>query len=114
MEEELLKQILPFFDMDGIDEELEANIDGNILKVSVMKKEDENKIVMTIEFEEDKDKEFKEYIDSLDEDIFVEACEQFEELTGQHLSDEVEPELFKKVVNRVVEDRIEKLKELLF
>ena len=112
MDKELLMELLPFFTMGEVNEELEANIDGSILKVSVIKKEDENKITMTLDFEQNENDEFKEYIDSLDEDIFIEACEQFEDLTGQHLSDEVNPELFKSVVKRVIENKINKLKSL--
>jgi hypothetical protein len=113
MDKELLMELLPFFTMGEVNEELEANIDGSILKVSVIKKEDENKITMTLDFEQNENDEFKEYIDSLDEDIFIEACEQFEDLTGQHLSDEVNPELFKSVVKRVIENKINKLKEFI-
>lgn len=110
MYEEILTELLPFFAGGSIQEEQEVNLDGNILKISINKGENENKITLIVEYKED---EFHKYIDSLDEDIFVEACEKFEDLTGQHLSDDVDAELFKEVVRNVVAQRISNLKKFL-
>jgi hypothetical protein len=67
MDKELLMELLPFFTMGEVNEELEANIDGSILKVSVIKKEDENKITMTLDFEQNENDEFKFRFNFLDE-----------------------------------------------
>lgn len=111
MYEELLTQLLPIFiDSEEVNEETEVDIDGNILKITINKEEGENKITMTVEYKED---EFKKYIDSLDEDIFIEACEQFENKTGIPLNDDVDKDLFKEVVRQVIAERINKLRTLL-
>jgi hypothetical protein len=110
MYEEILTELLPFFAGGSIQEEQEVNLDGDILKVSINKGENENKITLTVEYIED---EFRKYIDSLDEDIFIEACEKFEDLTGQHLSDDVDTDLFKEVVRNVIAQRIDNLKKFL-
>lgn len=110
MYEEILTELLPFFASGSIQEEQEINLDGDILKVSINKGENENKITLVVEYKED---EFQKYVDSLDEDIFVEACERFEEITGEHLSNETDHDLFKEVVRRVVAERIKKLQNLL-
>ena len=111
MYEELLTQLLPVFIESGeINEETEVDIDGNILKITINKEEDENKIVMTVEYKED---EFKKYVDSLDEDIFIEACEKFESKTGIPLNDDVDKDLFKEVVRQIIAEKINKLRALL-
>ena len=110
MNEEILNELLPFFASDAINEEVELDLDGNVFKLSVIKKEGENKIVLTVEYEED---EFKKYVDSLDEDIFIESCEKFEQLTGVQLSDDVDKDLFKEVVNQIVTNKINKLKKFV-
>ena len=110
MNEELLTELLPIFANGEIHEEQEVNIDGDILKVSINKEEDENKITLVVEYKED---EFQKYIDSLDEDIFIEACEQFENKTGIPLNDDVDKDLFKEVVRQVIAERINKLRALL-
>ena len=110
MNEEILNELLPFFASDAINEEVELNLDGNVFKLSIIKKEGENKIVLTVEYEED---EFKKYVDSLDEDIFIESCEKFEQLTGVQLGDDVDKDLFKEVVNQIVTNKINKLKKFV-
>lgn len=110
MNEQILNELLPFFASEAINEETEVNIDGNILNISVIKEEGENKITLTVEYKED---DFKKYVDSLDEDIFIEACEKFEELTGIHLSNDVDKDVFKEVVNQVIKNRIKNLEKFI-
>jgi hypothetical protein len=52
-------------------------------------------------------------VNSLDQDIFVEACEKFEDLTGEHLDNDVDHDTFKSVVNQVISAKIEELKKQL-
>lgn len=110
MNEQILTELLPFFASEEINEKTEVNLDGNILTIELIKKEDENKITLTVEYEED---EFKKFVDSLDEDIFIESCEKFEELTGTPLSNDVDKDTFKEVVKNVVKNRINNLKKFI-
>ena len=48
-----------------------------------------------------------------DEDIFIESCEKFEQLTGVQLGDDVDKDLFKEVVNQIVTNKINKLKKFV-
>lgn len=110
MEKELLNELLPIFASGSVNEETEIDIDGNILKVTVTKEEDENKVTMVVEYIED---DFKKWVNSLDEDIFIEACEKFEEITGKPLSDDTEESDFRAVVSKVIQDKISNLKKFI-
>ena len=54
------------------------------------------------------DNDFEKWCNSLDDDLFVEACEQYEDITGMPLSEE-NPELFKKVVSDICRQKIDEL-----
>ena len=108
MSEEILRELLAIFAEDDIHEETEVNVDGKILNISLVK--EDNDITLKLSYKED---EFENYINSLDQDIFVEACEKFEDLTGEHLDNDVDHDTFKSVVNQVISSKIEELKKQL-
>lgn len=102
MYKELLTEILPYFAADDLNEETEVNIDGDTLRLSVNK--EDNKIILTVEYvQEDK---FEKWVKSLDQDVFIEACERFQEFTGNKLTDEVDHNVFKEVVNTIIKEKI--------
>lgn len=108
MNEELLKELLSVFEQEDMHEETEFNIDDKTFNL-VLDKEG-NDITMKLSLTED---EFEKYINELDQDVFVEACENFEKMTGVQLSNDVEPEMFKGVVNEVIKNKINNLKKFL-
>ena len=108
--EELFNKLNEILNHDSLHEEYEIEVDGNIFNITANKAEGENKINIVVELKEDK---FKKYINSLDENIFVEACEKFKEYTGEQLTDEVDQDLFKSVVQRVISEKIDRLKSFL-
>lgn len=108
MNEEILRDLLTIFTQDDVHEETEFSIDGKTLNLNLDK--EGNEIVLKLSFKED---EFEKYINELDQDIFVEACENFEDLTGEHLSNDVDHDLFKSVVNEVIRKKIDSLKKFL-
>ena len=78
---------------------------------SVTLAQENNKLIITIE-EEDYRKDFEEYLKTLDDDIFVEACAQYMKRTGQdlHTIKEITPQLidtFKGVVKIVAQMKVE-------
>ena len=78
---------------------------------SVVASQENNKLIITIE-EEDFTKEFEDYLKTLDDDIFVEACAQYKKRTGQDLSKikEITPQLinnFKTIVKLVAKMKID-------
>lgn len=107
MYEEIYKELINIFNESSMHEEYV--IDNNIF-ITADKAENENKINIVIEYKKD---DFEEYIDSLDEDIFVEACSKFEDITGEQLSNDTDPDKFKSVVNKVIQQKIENLKSFL-
>ena len=108
MNEEILKELLAIFAEGDIHEETQVNIDGKILDLSLVK--EGNDITLKLSYKED---EFEKYINGLDQDVFVEACEKFEELTGERLSNDVDHDMFKAVVNEIIKEKINNLKKLL-
>ena len=75
--------------------------------------QENNKLIITIE-EKDYQKEFEDYLKTLDDDIFTAACEYYTHTTGQDLSKikVITPELiakFKQAVKAVVRNKISKL-----
>lgn len=72
--------------------------------------QEDNKIIITIT-EKDYQPEFEAYLKTLDDDIFIEACESYMRLTGQDLSKikTITPKLikdFKRIVSDVVLNKI--------
>lgn len=59
---------------------------------------------------------FKEYLENLDDTLFQEICERFEEETGITLNDfahDIDPELFKQVVANICQEKIDNLSRLI-
>jgi len=108
MNEEILKQLIAIFAMEDVNEETEVIVDGKLLNIKL--KKEGNDISLNLSYKED---EFENYINSLDEDIFIEACERFEDLTGEQLNNNIDHDTFKEVVHTVASERIEDLKKLL-
>lgn len=106
--EELFEQLVKLFSEDNTQETSEFSFNGQTVK-TILKKDD-NEISLVIKLEDDP---FKKYINSLDEDVFIEACEKYEQLTGEHLSNETDPEHFKEVVKQIITARIESYKKFL-
>lgn len=77
--------------------------------------QENNKLIITIE-EKDYQKEFEDYLKTLDDDIFVEACAQYTKKTGQDLSKikEITPQLinnFKTIVKIVAKMKVDVIRE---
>lgn len=77
--------------------------------------QENNKLIITIE-EKDYQQEFEDYLKTLDDDIFVEACAQYTKKTGQDLSKikEITPQLinnFKTVVKIVAKMKVDAIRE---
>ena len=84
---------------------------GNYL---VTASQENNKLIITIE-EQDFTKEFEEYLKTLDDDIFMEACAQYTKKTGQELSKirNITPQLinnFKTIVKMVAQMKVDAIK----
>lgn len=77
--------------------------------------QENNKLIITIE-EKDYQQEFEDYLKTLDDDIFVEACAQYTKKTGQDLSKikEITPQLinnFKTIVKIVAKIKVDAIRE---
>lgn len=84
---------------------------GDNYKVSAS--QENNKLTIIIE-EEDYRTDFENYLKTLDDDIFVEACAQYEKRTGQSLSKikDITPQLinnFKSLVRLVAQMKVDAL-----
>lgn len=85
---------------------------GNYL---VTASQENNKLIITIE-EQDFTKDFEEYLKTLDDDIFMEACAQYTKRTGQELAKikNITPQLinnFKTIVKMVAQMKVDAIKE---
>ena len=74
-----------------------------------------NKVTIEIT-EKDYKGQFEEYLKTLDDDVFIAACEYYKNNTGQDLSKikDITPEIigkFKQIVKIVVRERIYKLQQ---
>lgn len=79
--------------------------------------QENNKLIITIE-EQDYTKDFEDYLKTLDDDIFIEACAQYTKKTGQDLSKiktkTITPQImnnFKSIVRLVAQSKIEAIRE---
>lgn len=111
-----LEALLPIFEQDTVEEQRELIYDGHHFDASLEKTEDDT-LTITIKYnkEESAKDKFEKWCESIDDDIFVEACEKFEELTGKSLNEADESKLyhlFQTVVQQVVSAKIDKLKKL--
>jgi len=81
---------------------------------SVKASQENNKFIIVIE-EDDYSKDFEDYLKTLDDDIFVEACAQYVKKTGQDLSKikVITPQIinnFKSIVRLVAQSKIETIR----
>lgn len=82
---------------------------------TVTASQENNKLIITIE-EQDFAKEFEDYLKTLDDDIFMEACAQYTKKTGQELSKirNITPQLinnFKTIVKIVAKMKVDAIRE---
>lgn len=82
---------------------------------TVKASQENNKLIIVIE-EEDYSKDFEDYLKTLDDDIFVEACAQYTKRTGQDLSKikNINPTLiknFKSIVKLVAQMKVDAIRE---
>ena len=87
-------------------------LDGDEINVAVTQDDENFEIKINCKVND----EFKRYVDELDEDLFMEACDRFEEETGISLNEFAHnPDFntFKSVVNTIIKERIEDLSKLL-
>lgn len=125
VKEEILNGLVKTFDYDkcqetttiqnepGVVYEVDLKKDGDTLAIVVKKKVLENQ----------EKKEFKQWLDSLEDDMYQEALEKIQKLTGRttkQLDEDYNSEdfrriinLFKKVVSSIASDRIEVLQKLI-
>ena len=115
--ENTIKQLATAFEFDVFNEKQQVTIDDVTYEVDFKKKE--NKLEVTL-IKIKEDNKIRQFINSLDDDLFQEACANIERLTGKTLkewntnysSDEVY-EMFKDVVETVLaEKRVEFEKQL--
>lgn len=108
-----LEQLLPAFAQEVTEEETELIYNGHHFDATLLKNED-NELVIKIKYKEEETKkdQFEKWCSQVDDDIFVEACEKFEELTGKTLEsveEEKSYDTFKAVVREIVKQRINSL-----
>lgn len=63
-----------------------------------------------------KDNDFEEYLKEMDDELFQEICERFEDETGITLNDfahEVNPNLFKQVASKICKEKIQNLTKFI-
>lgn len=82
---------------------------------TVTASQENNKLIITIE-EQDYSKDFEDYLKTLDDDIFVEACAQYTKRTGQDLSKikNITPQIinnFKSLVKIVAQMKVDAIKD---
>ena len=115
--ENTIKQLATAFEFDVFNEKQQVTIDNVTYEVDFKKKENKLEVTLVKIKEENK---LRQFIDSLDDDLFQESCANIERLTGKTLkewntnsnSDEVY-EMFKDVVETVLaEKRVEFEKQL--
>ena len=110
---EFLEKLIPVFTQELVSEETELNYEEHHFDAKLDKNEDDElTIVIKYRREESLRDQFMKWCEQVDDDIFIKACEQFEELTGRPLSEVEEEELydlFKTVVQEIVKSKIEDL-----
>ena len=106
--ENTIKQLATAFEFDVFNEKQQVTIDDVTYEVDFKKKETKLDVTLT-KIKEDK---LRQFINSLDDDLFQESCASIERLTGKTLkewntnsnSDEVY-EMFKDVVETVLAEK---------
>lgn len=114
---EFLEKLIPVFEQESVSEETELVYDGHHFDAELDKNEDD-KLVIIIRYnrEESLRSKFEEWCDTLDDELFLEACEKFEEITGTALKDVNDEDSysdFQKVVKEIVKNKIENLQRYL-
>ena len=107
--ENTIKQLATAFEFDVFNEKQQVTIDNVTYEVDFKKKE--NKLDVTL-IKIKEDNKLRQFINSLDDNLFQEACANIERLTGKTLkewntnysSDEVY-EMFKDVVETVLAEK---------
>ena len=107
--ENTIKQLATAFEFDVFNEKQQVTIDDVTYEVDFKKKE--NKLDITL-IKIKEDNKLRQFINSLDDNLFQEACANIERLTGKTLkewntnysSDEVY-EMFKDVVETVLAEK---------
>ena len=107
--ENTIKQLATAFEFDVFNEKQQVTIDNVTYEVDFKKKENKLEVTLVKIKEENK---LRQFIDSLDDDLFQESCANIERLTGKTLkewntnsnSDEVY-EMFKDVVETVLAEK---------
>ena len=107
--ENTIKQLATAFEFDAFNEKQQVTIDDVTYEVDFKKKE--NKLDITL-IKIKEDNKLRQFINSLDDNLFQEACANVEKLTGKTLkewntnysSDEVY-EMFKDVVETVLAEK---------
>ena len=100
--ESLIEQLLQEYGIDAKEVEIKLS-------------QDNDSFTLTIKGKANLD-DFKEYLEDLDDDLFQEACERFEEETGITLNDfahNINPDLFKKVVSNLCQEKIDNLSQFI-
>ena len=105
----ILKHFVTAFDFKTLTENNTHSEDGVTYSADLVKKDDT--ITITIKKKED-DSKLKKFVDSLDDELFQEACANVEKLTGRTLKDWADNssmdenyKMFKDVVSCILKDR---------
>ena len=110
---QFLEQVLPAFSQDTAKEDTEMIYGEHHFDASLKKTKDDV-LTITIKYkkEESLEAQFEQWCKQIDDDIFVEACERFEAITGMALTDIVDKKLydsFKSVVKQIVKEKVDRL-----
>ena len=105
-----LESVIPAFMQEVTSEQTELIYEGHHFDAKLDKTEDDVLNISIKYKKEDTIKaQFEKWCEQIDDDIFVEACEKFEELTGKSLEKVEDEQLynaFQAVVREVVKERI--------
>ena len=108
-----LESVIPAFMQEVTSEQTELIYEGHHFDAKLDKTEDDVLNISIKYKKEDTIKaQFEKWCEQIDDDIFVEACEKFEELTGKSLEEAEEEKLystFQAVVREIVKNRINDL-----
>lgn len=102
------------FELNEALKELSPSIFG-MGNYKVTASQENNKLIVVIE-EKDYQEEFENYLKTIDDDIFIEACAQYTKRTGQELSKlkNITPQIisnFKAIVRLVASMKMDAIRE---
>ena len=108
--DEIVKQLLAIDEFDSFEESQDTE------DYSISLRKEDNKTI--IEIEKKKDSDLRTFINKLNDDLFIKACNKVEEYTGkslnvwnQNYSEESILNMFKNVTSRLLEDESESLQK---